>query len=516
MLDALITDLEIVLRLRGLAAFLQDILKIEKTLADLADSLAKLNLSLLDFGKGALGIGMITIAFMGLKRAIEDAANLEPFKVSLKNFFSNSMEQAKATLAELREFTLNSPFAFDQNKRSMQTLLAMGFKRGELPEAMNVVNSLAALSGDMNNSYRIALAIGQMNAKANLSMEELSRQLTNAGVPATQLLGQALAKKLHISLDEAMNRIQSGTTGLSGKQAVRMLFDQVLSDDRFKNVLGDQANTALGQWQKLQNMLLFISQDIGENLLPILAGLLQAINFVVYWFYRLNEATGGKAGLTVLLMLLVGGMKLVWGVGVKVHAIFNNLHTVLQQLAISANNAANANRKLSVSQSAMMGAYPGLGGVVSVDNTPAATGWKARIANFFKGNKLGIGMLLADIAGGIALNQWQPEENSTGSMIKAALGGALVGGSIGSLFGPWGAAIGGIAGLIIGAIQSGMERMTSSDDKMNRMADNSDKTVRLLENITQNIASGAMIGTRSSQDVALDAYFNNNLRRGVY
>lgn len=155
------------------------------------------------------GLGAVALAksaFSAAKSAVVDFnASMEQSSIAWTTMLG-SAQASKTMLAELQQFAKTTPFEFPELEQASRRLLAMGFDAKEVvPLMTDVGNAASALGLGSEGINRIGLALGQMRAKTKVSGEEM-RQLTEAGVPAWEILAQAVGKPI----PEVMKLAESG------------------------------------------------------------------------------------------------------------------------------------------------------------------------------------------------------------------------------------------------------------------------------------------------------------------
>lgn len=188
------------------------------------------------FVTGNLIMGSAAKAFSFAKEAVFG------FNTELQNAdiaFTTMLGSAKKSadfLANLKQFALATPFEFKDLVTASQHMLAMGVSAQKvIPWLTAAGDAAAALGMGKEGVDRITLALGQMNAKQQVSGGEML-QLTEAGIPAWGILagklhmtvaelqnlqmkaggGAAIWTKLGGSLDPLIEGIEKGTTGVAG------------------------------------------------------------------------------------------------------------------------------------------------------------------------------------------------------------------------------------------------------------------------------------------------------------
>jgi tape measure domain-containing protein len=105
-----------------------------------------------------------------------------------------SAQAAQSFIGDLKQFARTTPFQFEDLVDESQRLLAMGIAaKSIIPDLTAIGDAVANLGGGKERIDRIILALGQMNAAGHVTGMEL-RQLTEAGIPALQILADKFGK----------------------------------------------------------------------------------------------------------------------------------------------------------------------------------------------------------------------------------------------------------------------------------------------------------------------------------
>ncbi|MGI6376427.1 MAG: tape measure protein [Anaerolineae bacterium] len=150
-------------------------------------------------GGAVAALGGIAVAkrlFSAAKSAVVDFnASLEQSEIAWATMLG-SERAARRMMSNLQQFAKETPFEFAELEEASRRLLAMGFSAQEiLPTMTSLGDAAAALGLGTEGVNRLGLALGQMRAKTKVSAEEM-RQLTEAGVPAWEILAQAVGKPI--------------------------------------------------------------------------------------------------------------------------------------------------------------------------------------------------------------------------------------------------------------------------------------------------------------------------------
>ncbi len=180
-----------------------------------------------------------------IKAGIAFNASLEQAKIGFTTMLG-SARQADAFLRGLADFAAKTPFEFPELRTAASRVLAFGFSAEQIMPMLQAVGDAAAglgLSGS-EGVNRIIYALGQMRAKAKVSAEEMM-QLTEAGIPAWEILAQAMGK----STSEVMKLASDGL--IPADKAIQALIDGM--ERRFPNMMAAQSKSYSGLMSTLRD-----------------------------------------------------------------------------------------------------------------------------------------------------------------------------------------------------------------------------------------------------------------------
>lgn len=221
--------------------------------------------------KAALAIGGIgaALAIAGAK-AIQAAGNVQKVQTAFTNMLG-SAEKAAAFTKQLQSFAAATPFEFNQVTAAAQKFLAFGFTAEQVIPTLTAVGDAAAGVGlGAEGINRVTLALGQIAAKSKVQSDEML-QLTEAGIPAWQML----ADKIGVSVPEAMDMVTKGMvdaqTGISALVAGM--------SQKFGGMMEQQSQTIQGTWSTMMDGLEQTAGQVGLRLAESLniTGLFQSI-----------------------------------------------------------------------------------------------------------------------------------------------------------------------------------------------------------------------------------------------
>lgn len=215
------------------------------------------------------GFAAVRKVFSGVKSAVVDFnASMEQSRIAWATMLKSG-EAADQMLADLQRFAKETPFDFPGLEESSRRLLAMGFSASEVIPMMETLGDAASALGlGSEGVNRLGLALGQMQAKTKVSGEEM-RQLTEAGVPAWDILAQAVGKPI----PEVMKLASEG------KIASQVFIDafQTFSQQNYGGMMERQAQTFSGAMSNIKDSL---TQGAAAAFQPLFAKLSEAAQHI--------------------------------------------------------------------------------------------------------------------------------------------------------------------------------------------------------------------------------------------
>lgn len=234
------------------------------------------------------GIGA-AIAAAGAK-AIQAAGNLQNVQTAFTNMLG-SAEKASAFTKQLQSFAAATPFEFNQVTAAAQKFLAFGFTAEQVIPTLTAVGDAAAGVGlGAEGINRVTLALGQIAAKSKVQSDEML-QLTEAGIPAWQML----ADKIGVSVPEAMDMVTKGMvdaqTGISALVAGM--------SQKFGGMMEQQSQTIQGTWSTMMDGLEQTAGQVGLRLAESLniTGIFQGIGETLNNFAQEVQNSGIAAAI---------------------------------------------------------------------------------------------------------------------------------------------------------------------------------------------------------------------------
>ncbi|MCL6453549.1 MAG: tape measure protein [Alicyclobacillus sp.] len=253
----------------------------------------------------------------GIKDAISAGvqwdAQMQQMQVGFTTILG-SAQVAQQMLEQLTAFAQSTPFSTTQVEQSAQQMLAMGFAAQQILPAMKAIGDAAAALGLTSDGIqRVSLALGQMLAHGTVDAQDML-QLTEAGIPAWQMLAQSMGK----TVPQLQSMVSKGL--VPAKQAT----DALLADmeARYPNML-QKMNTSFSS--EMGNLGDAAKHTFGDLIKPEFDWLtntaLPAINAKLDTFRQTLEQAGASAAFkTILPSSVVDGFN---ALGDAVKSVFN-------------------------------------------------------------------------------------------------------------------------------------------------------------------------------------------------
>lgn len=197
-----------------------------------------------------------SLGALGVK-AVQAAGNFQQVQAAMTNMLG-SAERAKNLLGQLQDFAAKTPFEFNDVAAASQKFLAFGFTAEQIIPTLKAVGDAAAGVGlGKEGIDRITLALGQMAAKSKVQSDEML-QLTEAGIPAWQML----ADKIGTSVPQAMDMVSKGA--VDAQTGLQALVGGM--EDKFGGMMDQQAQTITGTWSNMMDGLSQSAIAVGQQI----------------------------------------------------------------------------------------------------------------------------------------------------------------------------------------------------------------------------------------------------------
>lgn len=203
------------------------------------------------------GVAGLSAALAGLGAvAVRSAAQMEQTEKAFTTLLK-SADLAKDFLAELERFAAATPFELPGLLNASKRLLAFGFSAQQvIPVLTAIGDSAAALGMGEEGISRLTTAIGQIQAKAKVSAEEMN-QINETGIPAWQLLADTIGTTVPQAMDMASKGMIDGATGV---QAILTGMNK-----QFGGMMAEQSQTLNGMMSNIQDSIGQLSTVVGKE-----------------------------------------------------------------------------------------------------------------------------------------------------------------------------------------------------------------------------------------------------------
>lgn len=286
------------------------------------------------FIKGAFQFTVGQGIFDALKNGIKSAwdmsigynSELQQNKIALDTM-TGSTEKAGQLLKQLEQFAATTPFQFPELAEASKKMLAFGFNSSQVMPILKSVGDAASGLGLKGSEGldRLTEALGRIKTSGKLTSREMM-ELTSAGVPAWNILAQAMGK----STDEVRKLTEKGL--VPADTAINALVQGM--EDKFPNMMDKQSKSFAGLMSTLKdNVEMTLGQvmkpafnELTNTILPALIKKVQEISTA----FKLN---GMKGALQEIFP--AGLADIIYGIGTAIKSTFNFLsqHTTLLKTA---------------------------------------------------------------------------------------------------------------------------------------------------------------------------------------
>lgn len=212
------------------------------------------------------------------KAGIEGAASMEQARISFE-VMTGSASTAAAMIDELRGLAAESPLNFADIQQAAKVLLAMGEDSRLVVDDIEMLGHVASGSGQ--NLVELAQVFGQVMQAGRLTGNEL-RQFNERGIP----LLTTLADQMGVSKQAIRDMVEEGAIGSA--DVVKAFQKMTGEGGIFANMMGRQADTLSGQWEKFKENLQIIATETMKNFANALKDILTEVNRLldawIRWF----------------------------------------------------------------------------------------------------------------------------------------------------------------------------------------------------------------------------------------
>lgn len=191
----------------------------------------------------------------------EVTAQFELQRVSLGAIIQDQA-RANRLFSEIKTFALKSPVSVMDLTKYTKQIAAYGVETEKLFDTTKMLTDVSVGLGTPLS--QLALAFGQIRSSSVLRLAE-TRQLTEAGIPALELLAKQLEKTYgrFVSTAEVMELISK--RAISFEMVEQMFKDMTSAGGMFYQMQEKQGNTLFGMWAKLGDAASVMYDEIGNT-----------------------------------------------------------------------------------------------------------------------------------------------------------------------------------------------------------------------------------------------------------
>lgn len=246
--------------------FQAGIAKAGSLMGGLGSALGKIGGIAAPLAAAAGAVGVAGLAFAGLKKSIDAAADMESLQVAFATLVGSS-EKAKGVLSGLTKFAAETPFEMPEIGDAARKLLAFGVSADSVTDELRAVGDIA--SGVQAPINEIAEIYGKAKVQGRLFAEDIN-QLTGRGIP---VIGQ-LAQQFGVSESAVKGLVESGAVGFADIQTA---FGALTSSGgKFFNMMKLQSGTWNGLLSTLADNWNALFREFGGPVMQTLKPMLQA------------------------------------------------------------------------------------------------------------------------------------------------------------------------------------------------------------------------------------------------
>ena len=192
------------------------------------------------------------------KTAVEAFARLESAQVTFQTLVGNA-ELADKIFAELKEFSIRTPFQAEDVQASAKTLIQFGISTSEVVETVKILGDVSAGTG--KNIQELSVIFGQIASTGKLTGQDLL-QLINAGFNPLQVISEKTGQ----SISKLKSEMEKGNITF---EQVKDAFKTATSEGgKFFDLTNKLADTTAGQLSTLQDESDQLAASIGQKLAP--------------------------------------------------------------------------------------------------------------------------------------------------------------------------------------------------------------------------------------------------------
>ncbi|MDO6355108.1 tape measure protein [Caloramator sp. CAR-1] len=268
-----------------------DFSQYEKDLDRAEKRAQKTGLNIGDIFKNAmsftLGMGIFEAVKSGFKAIAGSALDFNSMMERAAIGFTTmlgSAQKAQDFLDKMGKFASSTPFEYPDLLDASQRLMAMGFSADEvLPTLKAVGDAMAGMGKGANEINGVIYALGQMRMAGRVNAQDMM-QLVNQGIPAWQILAEAMGK----TTAEVRKMSEQGL--IPADYAVNVLINGM--EKRFPNMMKNMENTWQGVTSTIKDVWRMTIGAMTQGLFKGITGWLQKVRDFAQEFYSAFQQGG--------------------------------------------------------------------------------------------------------------------------------------------------------------------------------------------------------------------------------
>lgn len=197
---------------------------------------------------GFAGAGILASAFQFAENAmIGFNARLEQARIGFTTMLG-SAGAADVFIKKMQDFANITPFEFSGLQEAVQRMLAVGFESDKVLDTLRSIgDAVAALGGNTETLNRVVYVMSQIKTAGRLVGQDMM-QLTSAGIPAWQMLADAMGK----SVAQVRKLVTDGL--VPAEDAIEIITKGM--EERFGGMMAKQARTFQGAMSTIKDAAL--------------------------------------------------------------------------------------------------------------------------------------------------------------------------------------------------------------------------------------------------------------------
>ncbi len=240
-----------------------------------------------EFGESAKKLGgelttFVTLPIIALGgAAVKTAMDFEQMQVQLATLLG-SADKAKQIFEELKIFAAKTPFELKDLSKSLVTLKSFGIATEELLPTIKTLGDISQGNGEKLSG--LTLAFAQMSSTGRLMGQDLL-QMINQGFNPLQIISEKTGKSM-AQLKKEMEK------GAISADMVKDAFKTATSEGgAFFNAMENQSETLAGKFSNLQDSIILLLNEFGNELAPVLKDIVGEVTKAVQSFSELDDGT---------------------------------------------------------------------------------------------------------------------------------------------------------------------------------------------------------------------------------